>query len=125
LFRSALACGDCCTPALPWGDLPVAAFLTRCKVQPRARILDHGQELRRVMNDIDRDPGDLPRAGTGSGQGTAEVGEYLAGLGRQVAGADQVALRVLGFLVGDVHGLASGRDNDMGVGSRNRQALRG
>jgi hypothetical protein len=24
LFRSALACGDCCTPALPWGDLPVA-----------------------------------------------------------------------------------------------------
>jgi hypothetical protein len=32
LFRSALASGDCCTPALPWGDLPVAAFLARCKV---------------------------------------------------------------------------------------------
>src|SRR5580658_2624669 len=32
LFRSALASGDCCTPALPWGDLPVADFLTRCRV---------------------------------------------------------------------------------------------
>ena len=32
LFRSASASGDCCTPALPWGDLPVAAFLARCQV---------------------------------------------------------------------------------------------
>ena len=24
--------GDCCTPALPWGDLPVADFLARCLV---------------------------------------------------------------------------------------------
>jgi hypothetical protein len=32
LFRSACASGDCCTPALPWGDLPVAAFLARCQV---------------------------------------------------------------------------------------------
>jgi hypothetical protein len=32
LFRSALASGDCCTPALPWGDLPVADFLARCHV---------------------------------------------------------------------------------------------
>jgi hypothetical protein len=32
LFRSPFASGDCCTPALPWGDLPVAAFLARCHV---------------------------------------------------------------------------------------------
>jgi hypothetical protein len=32
LFRSAAASGDCCTPALPWGDLPIAAFLARCRV---------------------------------------------------------------------------------------------
>ncbi len=32
LFRSASASGDCCTPALPWGDLPVADFLTRCQL---------------------------------------------------------------------------------------------
>jgi hypothetical protein len=32
LFRSAMASGDCCTPALPWGDLPVADFLARCRV---------------------------------------------------------------------------------------------
>ena len=31
MFRSALASGDCCTPALPWGDLPVTAFLARCR----------------------------------------------------------------------------------------------
>jgi hypothetical protein len=32
VFRSALASGDCCTPALPWGDLPVTGFLDRCRV---------------------------------------------------------------------------------------------
>src|SRR5260370_33655636 len=32
MFRSAFASGDCCTPALPWGDLPIAAFLARCQV---------------------------------------------------------------------------------------------
>ena len=31
LFRSATASGDCCTPALPWGSLPVADFLGRCE----------------------------------------------------------------------------------------------
>jgi hypothetical protein len=32
LFRCPTSCGDCCTPALPWGELPVADFLTRCRV---------------------------------------------------------------------------------------------
>jgi hypothetical protein len=32
IFRSPMASGDCCTPALPWGDLPIAAFLARCQV---------------------------------------------------------------------------------------------
>ena len=31
LFRTATASGDCCTPALPWGNLPVAHFLRRCE----------------------------------------------------------------------------------------------
>jgi hypothetical protein len=31
LFRTATASGDCCTPALPWGRLPVADFLGRCE----------------------------------------------------------------------------------------------
>jgi hypothetical protein len=31
-FRSAGASGDCCTPALPWGGIPVADFLDRCRV---------------------------------------------------------------------------------------------
>jgi hypothetical protein len=32
LFRSTGASGDCCTPALPWGDLPIADLLARCRV---------------------------------------------------------------------------------------------
>jgi hypothetical protein len=32
LFHSTGASGDCCTPALPWGDLPIADFLARCRV---------------------------------------------------------------------------------------------
>jgi hypothetical protein len=32
LFRSVAASGDCCTPVLPWGDLPVADFITRCQI---------------------------------------------------------------------------------------------
>jgi hypothetical protein len=31
-FRSVLASGDCCTPALPWGGLPITVFLARCQV---------------------------------------------------------------------------------------------
>lgn len=30
VFRSAAASGDCCTPALPWGGLPISSFLARC-----------------------------------------------------------------------------------------------
>ncbi|HEV7653731.1 MAG TPA: hypothetical protein VGP36_03200 [Mycobacteriales bacterium] len=32
LFTGPTATGDCCTPALPWGDLPVTAYLDRCEV---------------------------------------------------------------------------------------------
>jgi hypothetical protein len=31
LFRTATAAGDCCTPALPWGRLPVMDFIERCE----------------------------------------------------------------------------------------------
>jgi hypothetical protein len=30
LFRTTAASGDCCTPALPWRNLPVTDFLRRC-----------------------------------------------------------------------------------------------
>jgi hypothetical protein len=51
LFRSAGACGDCCTPALPWGDLPVAEFLTRCHIATAAE----GFEIRYLdLNDLIR-----------------------------------------------------------------------
>ncbi|MGH3276570.1 MAG: hypothetical protein ACRDNZ_19860 [Streptosporangiaceae bacterium] len=36
LFRTALASGDCCTPALPWRDLAIGQFLSRCLVATAA-----------------------------------------------------------------------------------------
>jgi hypothetical protein len=42
LFRSARASGDCCTPALPWGELPIAEFLSRARIA----VGDDGLELR-------------------------------------------------------------------------------
>lgn len=32
VFSTPGASGDCCTPALPWGDLPIAGFLARRQV---------------------------------------------------------------------------------------------
>ncbi|HEX6684543.1 MAG TPA: isochorismatase family protein [Candidatus Limnocylindrales bacterium] len=50
LFRAAGASGDCCTPALPWGDLPVAEFLTRCRIAAAGgfaiRYLDRADLIR-------------------------------------------------------------------------------
>ena len=65
LFRSASASGDCCTPALRWGDLPVAAFLARCQVATARdglviRYLDRA-DLIRMRRAIGR-PKDLRRA---------------------------------------------------------------
>jgi hypothetical protein len=65
LFRSAFASGDCCTPALPWGDLPVDAFLTRCRVASAQdglviRYLDRADLIR--MRRATGRPKDLRRA---------------------------------------------------------------
>jgi hypothetical protein len=50
LFRSPTASGDCCTPALPWGDLPIADFLARYRVADGAgfkiRYLDRADLTR-------------------------------------------------------------------------------
>jgi hypothetical protein len=75
------------------------------------------------VDDVDRDLGDLFGAGAGGGQGTAEVGVYLAGLGGQVAGTDEVTVNVFGFLAGDEHHPGSGRDDDVGVGGGNGQVF--
>jgi hypothetical protein len=64
MFRSALASGDCCTPALPWGDLPVMAFLARCRMAAAdglvIRYLDL-PDLIRMRRAVGR-PKDLRRA---------------------------------------------------------------
>jgi hypothetical protein len=65
LFRSGFASGDCCTPALPWGDLPIAAYLARCQLAVAAdgleiRYLDRA-DLIRMRRAVGR-PKDLRRA---------------------------------------------------------------
>jgi hypothetical protein len=42
LFRTVTASGDCCTPALPWGDLPIADFIARAALARTAA----GTEIR-------------------------------------------------------------------------------
>jgi hypothetical protein len=64
-FRSTGACGDCCTPALPWGDLPVAEFLDRHRTAVAAdgtliHYLDR-DDLTRMRRAAGR-PKDLRRA---------------------------------------------------------------
>jgi hypothetical protein len=41
-FRAPSASGDCCTPALPWGDLPVTEFVHRCRIA----VADDGTVVR-------------------------------------------------------------------------------
>ena len=65
----------------------------------------------------------LLRSGTGSGEGTTDVGKHLTGLESQITGADEVALLILGFLAGDEHQPASSRDNYMGVRRGSGQVL--
>jgi hypothetical protein len=64
LFRSALASGDCCTPALPWGELPIVAFLARSRVAAADGLvigyLDRA-DLIRMRRAVGR-PKDLRRA---------------------------------------------------------------
>lgn len=65
LFRSAFASGDCSTPALPWGNLPVAGFLARCRLAVACdglviRYLDR-MDLIRMRRAAGR-PKDLRRA---------------------------------------------------------------
>ena len=64
LFRSPSASGDCCTPALPWGDLPIADFLARHRVANgngfKIRYLDRADLIR--MRRAAGRPKDLRRA---------------------------------------------------------------
>jgi hypothetical protein len=65
LFHSTAASGDCCTPALPWGNLPVAEFIARCETATAApgfkiRYLAR-EDLIRMRRAIGR-PKDLRRA---------------------------------------------------------------
>jgi hypothetical protein len=64
LFRSPGASGDCCTPALPWGDLAVADYIARCETATAAsgfkvRYLAR-QDLIRMRRAVGR-PKDLRR----------------------------------------------------------------
>ncbi|MGW5366329.1 hypothetical protein [Actinopolymorpha pittospori] len=46
-FRAPSASGDCCTPALPWGELPITQFVRRCEVA----VADDGTVVRYLHRD--------------------------------------------------------------------------
>jgi hypothetical protein len=77
-----------------------------------------------VVDEVDGDPGDLVRPGTGSSQCTAEIAKHLARLGRKVTTANEVAVYVFGLLARDKYQLATRRDDDLGVRLRSRQISR-
>ena len=98
LFRSALASGDCCTPALPWGDLPVTDFLARCHVAAAGdglvvRYLDRA-DLIRMRRAIGR-PKDLRRASELERLDRGLLAGQLPGRGRELGAArSRPALRL-------------------------------
>lgn len=63
-FRTPHASGDCCTPALPWGDLPIGDFLNRARTAHAADFAIHyldRADLIRMRRAVGR-PKDLRRA---------------------------------------------------------------
>ena len=68
-----------------------------------------------VIDDIDRDPGDLVRPGTRSGKCTAEIGIHLARLSRKITTANELAVYVFGLLPRDKYQLAARRNHDLSV----------
>jgi hypothetical protein len=63
-FRTTNASGDCCTPSLPWGDLPITDFLSRARTARaddfNIRYLDRADLIR--MRRAAGRPKDLRRA---------------------------------------------------------------
>ena len=97
--------------------------LVRRIEERHASRFDRRQAFGSVPDDEDRDLGHLLRVSTAGSQGSADVGERLAGLGRQVAGTDEAALGVIGDLAGDEDQPAAGRGDDMGVRLGGRQVI--
>jgi hypothetical protein len=74
-----------------------------------------------VTHHVDRYLGNLVEPRAGGGESTADIGEHLVSLRRQVTRSDEVSLFVFGFLTGDEHQPSSRRDYDMAVRRRCRQ----
>lgn len=68
-----------------------------------------------VVDDIDRDPGDLRRRRAGSGKCSAEIGKYLACLSCKVTTANKLTLQVFGLLARDEYPFAACRNDDLAV----------
>jgi hypothetical protein len=76
VFSTPAASGDCCTPALPWGGLPITEFIARREVASAAglevsylrredlirmrRVAGRPKDLRRAA-ELERLPGPTPR----------------------------------------------------------------
>jgi len=79
-------------------------------------LFDRAQMLIEVVDDEDRELGDVFRSGAASSEYTPDVGEGLACLHRPDTGTDEVAFVIFGDLASDKDQLGSCRYDNMGVG---------
>jgi hypothetical protein len=84
---------------------------------------DSRQVLVPVIDDEDGELDYPVRPGARAGERSTDVVECPTRLNRQVTGADDVALIILGDLPSNEHQPAAGRDNDLGVGLRRGEVL--
>jgi hypothetical protein len=84
-------------------------------------LFDRAQMFIAVVDDEDRELGDVLRSGAASSERTPNVGERLAGLHRQVTGTDEVAFVIFGDLTSDKDQLGSRRDDNVAVGLGRRK----
>src|SRR5215472_8237842 len=77
-----------------------------------------------VVDDVDRNLGYMLGKSTCGCKGSAEIGEYLARLNREITSADKLPVDVFGLLARNEYQLGTDRHNDLAVGFRGGQARR-
>jgi hypothetical protein len=92
--------------------------------QPDPSLFDDRQAfIAIIVDDVDRDPGDLRRRRSSSGKCSTEIGKHLVRLSRKITTAHQITLQVFGLLARYEYQLAACRNDDLAVRLRNRQIV--
>jgi hypothetical protein len=80
-----------------------------------SRFDDRQVVIATVIDDIDRNFGDVLGKGTCACKGSTEVAEHLARLNREITSANKLPVYVFGLLASDKYQLGTFRDNDLSV----------